>query len=459
MNRPLKFFALCLFALGLAGVATAAMITVPTDMTLAAAIAAANPGDTVYILDGTYTVPSTLYISQALILQGQSEGGVTLQYTGASGYTFIVQASNVTMESFTIAANGPDYPIHASGTSNLPDGYDYLTIQHVTISGVHQRTGFDIHGYNHVLLSYLTSGDATGGNGVQVTGCVDVDMDNITTSNNAWGSIAIYCSNIMGYGSDDVVIDGSTCNLGENKLFAQNEYGYSNSNITVNGYAYMLRNDAYRAGAEGYYFYKKTLADAFAGDPDFSGYESDSYVYELADPSQFHVGAGMSIQAALDHVGAPSLILSGGPTVTVAAGTYPGQVHITTDDLELVGAGVGMTTIEATPSMPAYFTTSADNHPVVFVDGATGVAIHDLTVDGANQGDTNVKFLGVAFWNGGGSLANAEVLNVMNSTFSGAQHGVGVYAYNTDGGPYTVALTHLQVLDFQKAASRCWAPA
>lgn len=141
-----------------------------------------------------------------------------------------------------------------------------------------------------------------------------------------------------------------------------------------------------------------------------------------------------------------------GSTVNVAAGTYVEQVHITSDDLNLVGAGVGSTIIQSPASLTEYFTTSADNYPVVFVDGATGVVISDLTVDGDGLGNANYKFIGVGFWNGGGTLSSAEVLNIMDTPFSGNQHGVGVYAYNNTGGPYTVVVNDVVVDDFQKTA-------
>ncbi len=182
----------------IAGMVSAATINVPADYaTIAAALAAAAPGDDIQIADGTYNPTGTLTINKALTLNGQSEGGVIINIPTAGGYGISVNASNVILSNFTLAANATNnnYPIHASGTTNPPNGWDYLTIQHVTIQGAHQRTGFDVHGYNHVVLSYLTSSDATGGNGVQVTGCVDVDMDHITTLNNTWVSIAIYCSN------------------------------------------------------------------------------------------------------------------------------------------------------------------------------------------------------------------------------------------------------------------------
>ena len=142
----------------------------------------------------------------------------------------------------------------------------------------------------------------------------------------------------------------------------------------------------------------------------------------------------------------------GSDVIHVAAGTYTEQVHITTSDISIDGAGVGSTVIASPVTLTAFFTTSGpnDNYPVVFVDGATGVALSNLTVDGVNQGDTNYRFIGVGFWNGGGSMTDMDVLNVMNSTFSGAQHGVGVYSYNDTGGPYTIAMTDVLVDDYQK---------
>ena len=144
----------------------------------------------------------------------------------------------------------------------------------------------------------------------------------------------------------------------------------------------------------------------------------------------------------------------GGDVIHVAAGTYTEQVHITTTGISIDGAGVGSTVIASPVTLTAFFTTPGpyDNYPVVFIDGATGVALSNLTVDGANQGDTNYRFTGVSFWNGGGSMTDMEVLNVMNSTFSGAQHGVGVYSANDTGGPYTIDMTDVLVDDYQKTA-------
>lgn len=142
-----------------------------------------------------------------------------------------------------------------------------------------------------------------------------------------------------------------------------------------------------------------------------------------------------------------------GGIVHILAGSYTEQVHITKDNLSIIGAGVDDVFIVSPVSLIEFFvTTTNNNYPVVFIDGAEGTSVSDLTVDGDNQGGTNYRFIGVGLWNAGGTLINLKVLNVMNSTFSGAQHGVGIYSYNNTGGPYTITLNTVLIDDFQKTA-------
>ncbi len=139
-------------------------------------------------------------------------------------------------------------------------------------------------------------------------------------------------------------------------------------------------------------------------------------------------------------------------TVHILAGSYTEQVHITKADLSLLGAGLADVTVVSPAALTASFPTGTDNNfPVIFVDGVDAT-ISGMTIDGANQGDTNARFVGVGFWNGGGSFADAKIINIMNSTFSGAQHGVGIYTYNNTGGPYNLAIENVVVDDFQKTA-------
>ncbi len=427
----------------IAGVVSAATINVPADYaTIEAAIAAAAAGDTIQIADNTYTPSSGLVINKALTLNGQSEGGVIINIPTSQVYGISVNASNVALSNFTLVANttNEQYPIHASGTSNPPGGWDYLTIQHVTIQGAHKRAGFDVHGYNHVVLSYLTSKDATDGNGVQVTGCVDVDMDNITTSSNAWGSIAIYSSgpSYLNRGSDDIYIDGDTCSLGEQNLYNQDEFGLFNTNIVVNGYEYLVRN----AAVVGYDFYQDTLADAEAAALIGEGTVPGYYIETIAGGT-FTVPAGLTIQAAID-AAAP------GDAIVVEGGHFEEQLHVTKDNLTVTGAGVDVTYIDSPVTLPLFYTSSADNYPVVFVDGVDGVVFADLTLDGLGRGNGNYRFQGFGFYNAGGSLTDVHVANVMDTPFSGAQHGNGVYCYADDAAGHVFAMTDVLVDGFQK---------
>ncbi len=213
------------------------------------------------------------------------------------------------------------------------------------------------------------------------------------------------------------------------------------------GWVYSSGNHYPEIGGEcvaGLYFTTDDVTNVIVDD-DFTS-QADVDAYNSANGTNYTYGydAFGSIQEGIDAVS--------GSTVNVAAGTYVEQVHITSDNLNLVGSGAGSTIIQSPANLTEYFTTSADNYPVVFVDGATGVVISDLTVDGNRQGNANYKFVGVGFWNSGGTLSSAEVLNIMDTPFSGAQHGVGVYAYNNTGGPYTVVVNDVVVDDFQKTA-------
>lgn len=345
--------------------------------TIEAALADADPMDEIFISDGTYNPAGTLSVNMALTISGESEAGVIINIPAAGGYGFSVAAADVTMEQFTLVANttNQNYPIHASGTSNPPLGFDNLTIQNVTVEGVHRRAGFDIHGFNTVVLSHLTSRDATGGNGLQITGCIGVDMDNITTSDNAWGSIAIYSSN-SGYlnrGSDDVYIDGSTCSLGEKNLFNQDEFGLFNTNIVVDGYDYIVRNMNYRPDAAGYYHYQENFVDASAFALGLEGVAVGSYILTIADGNATVI-PGITVQAAIDGVVA-------GSTVTLTAGTFtPAAQVIINKDLIVCGDPGGLTDIAA-----GFNTVGGSYDPtssMFYVDYGAVVIIKDLNFDG-----------------------------------------------------------------------------
>ena len=142
-----------------------------------------------------------------------------------------------------------------------------------------------------------------------------------------------------------------------------------------------------------------------------------------------------------------------GGTVNVAAGMFVEQVVIDGKDLTLQGAGAGSTTIQSPASLATSFMTGSNtNKPVVLCQNAANIAVRDVTVDGDGQGNANARFIGVAYHNAGGALLDADVVRVRNTPADGAQHGIGVYAFNNTGGPYTLECGGVDVSDFQKNA-------
>ncbi len=147
----------------------------------------------------------------------------------------------------------------------------------------------------------------------------------------------------------------------------------------------------------------------------------------------------------------PAIVaVASGGTVHVYAGTYVEQLEIS-KVLTLDGAGTGQTIVRSPAILALSFVYGGStNKPIVYIHDIAGVNVSDLTVDGYGRGNANVRFEGIAFWNAGGTLEELEITGVRDTPFSGAQHGVGIYARNSGGGPYSVTLAGVEVTDFQK---------
>ncbi len=138
-------------------------------------------------------------------------------------------------------------------------------------------------------------------------------------------------------------------------------------------------------------------------------------------------------------------------TIGIAGGTYVEQVEIT-KSLTLSGSGIGETIIQSPYTLSLKFTTSADNYPIIYVHDITATTIQGLTVDGAGRGNNNVRFEGIAFRNAGGTVASVEVKEVRDTPFSGVQHGVAIYVFNSDGITRTIQVHDSHFSGFQKNA-------
>jgi len=188
----------------------------------------------------------------------------------------------------------------------------------------------------------------------------------------------------------------------------------------------------------------------------------DSYVFDLEGPvdtvyvDDDWVGSGGGVEVApgmfFGH-NAFDTIQGGvdfaGTDVQVAAGTYQEQVLID-HDLEVVGAGMGVSTILSPATLDIQYVTSKNYKPVVTAIGAQNILFQGFTVDGDGQGNANVTFVGIGYFNAGGELAECEVTGVRNEPLDGGQHGLGIYGLHDDGGTYTVLCRDNVVYDFQK---------
>ncbi|MBI9048073.1 MAG: right-handed parallel beta-helix repeat-containing protein [Anaerolineaceae bacterium] len=151
----------------------------------------------------------------------------------------------------------------------------------------------------------------------------------------------------------------------------------------------------------------------------------------------------LPVQAAIDFA-------NPGETVYLGPGTFVEDIEITKD---LTLQGMAGTIIQSPVDINSEFTTSGprDNSPIIYVNNAT-VTIDGITLDGAGNGNANYRFSGIAYHNAGGTVSNSLIQNIMDTPFSGSQHGVAIYAYNEDGTARTLNIFDNTIVDFQKNA-------
>jgi nitrous oxidase accessory protein NosD len=145
---------------------------------------------------------------------------------------------------------------------------------------------------------------------------------------------------------------------------------------------------------------------------------------------------------------AVNLVESGG-TVHVVAGAYQEQVEIA-KAISLIGESTANTVLQSPLNLNLYFVTgSNNNYPILYLHDVDAT-VANLTIDGLGRGNANYRFTGIGMWNAGGSLTDIALTGVRDNPFSGAQHGVSVYAYTNDGAPRSLSLTRVTVTDMQK---------
>ncbi|MBS3768345.1 MAG: right-handed parallel beta-helix repeat-containing protein, partial [Candidatus Cloacimonetes bacterium] len=431
--------------------------------TIQAAIDDATSGDIIDVAAGDYDVATTINVNKSVTIDGTDSGTATVTaIDDAAIPIFEITVDNVTIKDLDITTT--------QATIDAYDSYDGL-IQ--TPASGYTLTGLVIE--NNNIWSPLQGDQSTMGTwnarGIYIGRNTTATVEDNTVYNLRTGMVARYgCSvtytnnlvyntkgGIMNYTNsldddDDYTITGNSWTAPDPQ-YSHNQWdivwnsgGSYSDPLPAGHYEHVVTNSENNNGAY--------VIDQRGPGTTKAVYGNRSHVFVEAgsgyNTAEDNVGNFLEPYATIDlGIGA---VATGG-IVNVAAGTYTEQLHITTEDLTIQGTATSDVIVKSPEDLTEFYNSgSNDNYPVVFVDGGDGCTLKNLTVDGDNQGDNNYRFQGIGYWNAGGTMQNLNVINVMNSTFSGAQHGVGVYCYNNDSGPYNLTVDNVDVTDFQKNA-------
>ena len=341
--------------------------------TIHAAVAAANPGDTIEVCPGTYVFNTQLQLNKSgLTLVGTGMTRPVIQIPGSTNHIISVTAANVTIDNFEIVKTDDTAGTHNmifvnasnfTAQNNLIHGPSYLT------QGATSRA-FEVAGgltgllfHNNTIHSLRQPAYINGGtvgtisnNNVSGTRGWVIDGAKITFINNSFGPPA-------NQGADIALL--ASCNPAD--------YPNLPAISAANDNAY--------------------ISAQFAG-----GVSGSSATYVDAGAAPGGLGTidapYQTIQQGVDGV-------YPGGTVNVAAGTYIEDVNVNKNGVSLLGAGASSTTISgAKGGSTSTVQVTANN---VTVAGFT------ITREGNN----------VADWNGANGELNLAGISIINQSRTG----------------------------------------
>ncbi len=407
------------------------------------AIDAASAGDEINVSDGAYEIATTIdvnNVNKSLTIEGESMAGTILDASAMTPLTNRVvetNADNITLRNLTIkpitdpdagANNSIGFTIKA-GANNGATINDGLVMENITIDGAAERTPFDFHGLDNVTLTNLNASGTTRGNGMQFTGCTNVTLNSFTGTANAWGSIAIYASRYVpaeGRGSDNITIEGSGLSI-DGTVFSQDDLDPSNgdllnTNITVNGWDFLVYNDEFRGGyndSEEYTFFAEDETAAVTLALGLNTANTASSAQEIST-SDWIVGDGMAIAPALADATA-------GQNVEVRAGTYEEDLSFD-KQLNINGPNAGIAH-DGGRSAEAII----DGEHTLSATGA--VMIDGLQFLSNNSAQTSTIYISTA---AGHTIQNNQFVSSIAGGNTGGQHDLALYTATLASGSLTI---------------------
>jgi len=391
----------------------------------------ASNGDTVNVQDGSYTLAGEFDITKSLTLKGQSEGGVDIT-SNSTGYGINVTADNVSLQNFTYhgpTGTGSTYGIKVTpDTGVASDRLLNFDIENVTIDQGY-RTGLDLNGVDGATIKNVSVSNIVHGNGIALTDSANVAITGSTTSNNAWGGLALYQTNAF-YDQqlNNIVVDGSNSFNDTIPVYSEDQSASLDiGSVTLAGFDYVVQSPNHTNDV--YSWFQKTQQAAldFATNGALSnnnvnvptatvqGYSGSG----VNGNNVFYVGTGTNSVAM--SIAAANAAASNGATIDVLAGTYtlPGTLVID-KSLSLVGAGEGATNIDGSAATNYAMRMRADDISLsdFTLSGPGGISVYSQTLTGV--------------------VHNASISNVTIDTLTSS---VGVSITQADG----VALDHVTV--------------
>jgi hypothetical protein len=142
-------------------------------------------------------------------------------------------------------------------------------------------------------------------------------------------------------------------------------------------------------------------------------------------------------------------------TAHVMPGTYVEQLRIEGKSLDLIGAGVGQSIIEAVPvgERVTYSITQWEGslrtiNACIGVTDAAEVNISGFTIDGLSLGPDN--FYGIHYYNTSGSVSDCRVQHITDAAHPSYSRVVSVVATHGEGMTADVSFIKVEIPDFQK---------
>ena len=377
---------------------------VPLGANIETYIAAATAGDTLVLASGTYTITDDIDVTKAINIVGQGVGQTIINCATASKKVFDISVTGVRISDLSITTSGgTDNAIYCVPSGQLAS----IIVENVKITSSGAGSNYamylsDVSGTIRNCEMVVTSSDGlTRGLYYQNTSAssgasiLDVFSSKITvTSGGSTGGRAISVAN-------GNVAQTVTCNLYDSHAIANAggtaDYGiYVFSNTTNNAYFNSYFStisgqdyDVVRAGTNTLTLYGTTLVNGTTSGT--ISYVNGNSIAKSGNIYYSYVGEDLDALIA-------SSKITAGDTIVLGAGTYT-----ITDDIDvtkavnIVGQGIGQTTIACATADKIAFDTSADN-----------VRISNLTI---SSSQANTVATPLVRFSGSGEIERVSFLN------------------------------------------------